>query len=43
VVSWLALRGRRARCGARIPVSLLLWELVGSALGVVVFLLIAYD
>jgi leader peptidase (prepilin peptidase) / N-methyltransferase len=33
VVSWVALRGRCARCRARIPVSLLVWELAGGVVG----------
>ena len=41
VVSWVALRGRCALCGARIPVSLLVWELAGVTLGVCVVLVIA--
>jgi leader peptidase (prepilin peptidase) / N-methyltransferase len=41
VASWVALRGRCARCGARIPVSLLLREVLGAALGAGAVLLIA--
>ena len=41
VASWVALRGRCARCGARIPVSLLLGELAGGAVGAGVVLAIA--
>ena len=33
VVSWVILRGRCARCEARIPVSLLAREVLGAALG----------
>ena len=41
VVSWVAVRGRCARCGARIALSLLLREVVGAALGAGAVLLIA--
>ncbi|TMD95298.1 MAG: prepilin peptidase [Chloroflexi bacterium] len=41
VVSWVALSGRCARCEARIPVSLLLGELAGGAVGAGVVLAIA--
>jgi leader peptidase (prepilin peptidase)/N-methyltransferase len=40
VVSYLALHGRCGRCGARIPVSLLVRELIGTVVGVVVVLLV---
>ncbi len=40
VASHLALRGRCARCGARIPSSLLLRELAGAAAGACVALVL---
>lgn len=40
VVSWVVLRGRCARCGARIHVSLLLREVVGALAGACLTLLI---
>ena len=41
VVSWVILRGRCARCGARIPVSLLVREVAGAGVGAALALLIA--
>ena len=41
VVSWVILRGRCARCGARIPVSLLVREVLGAALGAGLVLVLA--
>jgi len=41
VVSWVILRGRCARCRARIPVSLLVREVAGAGVGAGLALLIA--
>ena len=41
VVSWVTLRGRCARCGARIPVSLLVREVAGAGVGAALALLLA--
>jgi leader peptidase (prepilin peptidase)/N-methyltransferase len=41
VMSWLALRGRCARCGTRIPVSLLVREAVGAVVGACLVAIIA--
>ncbi len=40
VASHLVLRGRCARCGTRIPASLLVWELAGAVVGAGVVLLV---
>jgi len=41
VVSWVILRGRCTRCRARIPVSLLVREVLGAGVGAGLALLIA--